>query len=163
MEQAMETVKVEPRPRRQRSITRQALDLSIKALISQGFSVRQTAATLKISTATVQAARKSMKDAGQDPQAYVSASRNEMLGKLTDHIFDKGLKMKKFRGSDVTTVMKDYSSRAFPTRQEGGGDNYSFVQINMNAALPTTTGCALGDGKTVEAEILNENRDDNIL
>ena len=163
MEQAMETVSQPARKTRPKNLARLTLDMTIKTLIGQGLSVRQVAATLKCSPTSVQRVRDAMKEAGQDPQALVSASRNELLGKVYDRFLQKGMKINKVRASDVVAVAKDYRSVAFPSRQEGGGDNYSFVQINMNAALPTTTGCALGDGKTVDAEILNENRDDNVL
>ena len=126
---------------------------------------------MHVAPTTVQRVRNSIKEAGQDPQALVSAHRNDLLGKVYDRFLEKGLKINKVRASDVVAVAKDYRSVAFPSRQESGGDSYSFVQINMNAAAPvlqglgpdpTTTGSVLDDGNTMEAEFVNEIKESSV-
>lgn len=163
MEQALQTDTPTARVRKTRNAVQMATDITIKALLSQGLTNRKIGAMLKCSPNTVQRVRDDMKDAGQDPQALVSASRNELLGKVYDRFMEKGLKIQKVKASDVVAVAKDYRSVAFPSRQEGGGDTFSFVQINMAAAAPSTTTCSeLGDGKTVDAEFVNEIKDSRV-
>lgn len=169
MEHAMEQVIPSPNPSKRKSrktdVTVLAREMSFKVLISQGYSQQKASEMLGLAPSTGGKIAARLREKGDDPQALVSACRNEKLGKFYDHVIGKGLKMKAFKGSDVVAVAKDYRSVAYPSRQEVGGDSYQFVQINMAPAAPvpqglgpdSTTRCGVLEvGETVDGEILNE-------
>lgn len=143
-----------------------ATDLTVKALLAKGASIRKVAEVLGCSPTTIQRIKDRLSAQGEDLKSgLLSPARDENAGKLIDHFIGKGLKMKQIKGSDALGAVKMYADRRWPAQQAAPpGPRISFVQINVDVARadlhlgahPTPTGGALEDGKTIKGEILNE-------
>jgi hypothetical protein len=110
-----------------------ATDTAIKALIAKGFSVRKAAEFMGISPTTVMRVRKEMTAQAQPGpiQPFGSAARDEKLGRLVDHFLDKGLKLRKIKGSDAIAAGKLYADRRYPTRSDPAPPAVSYTQVNL--------------------------------
>jgi DNA-binding transcriptional regulator YhcF (GntR family) len=149
---------------------RQAVENTIRAMVQQGSSIRKIAAALNISPNTVQRVRNDMKalQGTEDLKSgLLSPQRDQNTGKLIDHFIDKGLKMKKIKGSDALGAVKMYADRRWPVRSEAPPPARTFIQTNLNIFLPdsqpaavdvtpTTTRGVLEDGKETREKNLNQ-------
>jgi hypothetical protein len=94
----------------------------------------------------------------------MSPQRDQNAGKLIDHFIDKGLKMKKIKGSDALGAVKMYADRRWPAQQaEPPGPRVSFIQINVDClrsdlpgAHPTTI-CSDSEGGKIDINATNCN------
>jgi len=154
-----------------RSPIAQAADLTIKAMLLQGGSLRKIAAALHVSPTTVLAVKKRMlaqaPDAEDLKSSLMSSQRDQNAGKLIDHFIGKGLKMKKIKGSDALGAVKMYADRRWPVRSEAPPPARTFIQTNLNVFLPDprpaaldapvdTTCSVLGDEKAQETNNLSK-------
>lgn len=156
--------------KRKANPVRMAVDNTIKAMIEQGSSVRKIATALNISASTVQRVRNDMKalTPGEDLKTnLLSSARDTRTGLLIDHFIDKGLKLRKVRGSDAIAAAKLYADRRWPTRSEAPPPAELFVHVDLSIFKPDpldnakdvtpTTICSVeGEGKNEEGEIINE-------
>ena len=103
----------------------------------------------------------------------MSADRDAKVVKLVDHMLDKGVRLKEIKGSDALAAAKLYVDRRWPVRQEHGPATFNFANVNLNLFLPDSAPVALGapvdttcsvleDGKTQEANNLNESNTSNV-
>jgi len=156
---------------------RQAVENIIRAMIQQGSSVRKIAAALNISPNTVQRVRSDMKallPAEDQKSGLLCLQRDENTAKLIDHFIDKGLKMKKIKGSDALGAVKMYADRRWPVRSEAPPPVQLFVDVNLDVFRPDppddaqlgnvqdvtpATFCVSADGKT---ENLNQFKGANV-
>jgi hypothetical protein len=155
---------------------RTAAENTIKAMIMQGSSVRKIAAALHISTSVVQRVRNEMKalQGTEDLKSgLLSPDRDEKLGKLVDHFLDKGVKLRKVKGSDAIAAGKLYADRRWPARSEAPPPAQLFVHVDLSIfrpdpvdsaqdVTPTTTACVSADGKQTPGENLNQFKDANV-
>jgi hypothetical protein len=160
-----------PSGRKRRNPIQQAADLTIKAMLAQGTSIRAIADALHISKTTVQRVKKQMESRPADlpdlNSALLSPQRDEKLGKLVDHFLDKGLKLRKVKGSDALGAGKLYADRRWPVRSEAPPQVKLYVNVDLGQfrpdpldsaqdVTPTTTPCVSADGKQTEGENLNQ-------
>ena len=73
---------------------------------------------------------------GEETSGLVSVARDEKLGKLVDNFLDRGVKMKKIKGSDAIGVAKLYADRRYPVRSEAPPPSRTFVRMDLNIFLP---------------------------
>jgi hypothetical protein len=154
-----------------RNPIQQAADLTIKAMLLQGVSHRKIAEALNISAMTVSRVKARMCEQAPDAEdlksGLMSPRRDENTGKLIDHFIDKGLKMKKIKGSDALGAVKMYADRRWPVRTEAAPPSRTFIQTNLNIFLPdaqpaavdvtpTTTRGVLEGGKETREKNLNQ-------
>jgi len=154
-----------------RSPIAQAADLTIKAMLLQGTSIRKIAAALHVSPGSVQRVKARIcehsPDAPDLKSGLMSPVRDENAGKLIDHFIGKGLKMRTVKGSDALGAVKMYADRRWPVRTEAAPPSRSFVVTNLNIFLPdsqpaavdvtpTTTRGVLEDGKETREKNLNQ-------
>ena len=160
-----------PGVRRKRNPIQQAADLTIKAMLLQGASIRKVAAALHVSPTTVSRVKaricEQAPDAPDLKSGLMSPVRDENAGKLIDHFIGKGLKMRTVKGSDALGAVKMYADRRWPVRTEAAPPSRSFVVTNLNIFLPdsqpaavdvtpTTTRGVLEDGKETREKNLNQ-------
>ena len=122
-----------------RSPIQQAADLTIKAMLLQGTSIRKIAAALHVSPGTVQTIKRRIQTQAPDAEdlksGLMSPQRDANAGKLIDHFIGKGLKMKKIKGSDALGAVKMYAERRWPAQQAAPpGPRVSFVHVNIDVA-----------------------------
>jgi hypothetical protein len=55
---------------------------------------------------------------------------------LVDHFLDKGLKLRKVKGSDAIGVAKLYADRRYPVRNEVAPVSYSFTNVDLTIFAP---------------------------
>jgi hypothetical protein len=79
---------------------------------------------------------KRLKEQGEETSAFLSVPRDEKLAKLVDHFLDKGLKLRKVKGSDAIGAAKLYADRRYPVRSEAPLPSRTFIQTNLNIFLP---------------------------
>jgi DNA-binding CsgD family transcriptional regulator len=153
-----------------------ALETNIKAMIQQGSSVRKIAAALSISPNTVQRVRNQMTallPAEDRKSGLLSPVRDEKVGKLIDHFLDKGVKLKKIKGSDALGAVREYAARRWPVRSEAPPQVKLYVNVDLGQfrpdpldsaqdVTPTTTSCVSADGKQTEGENLNQFKGANV-
>lgn len=151
-----------------------ATDLTVKSLLAKGGSIRQVAAVLGCSPTTIQRIKDRLSAQGEDLKSdLLSPCRDEKLGKLVDHFLDKGLKLKKIKGSDALGAGKLYADRRWPVRSEAPPPVQLYVNIDLTEfrpdpvagaqdVTPTTIPCIETDGKQPQAQILNEFKDANV-
>jgi hypothetical protein len=154
-----------------RNPIQQAADLTIKAMLLQGVSHRKIAEALNISAMTVSRVKaricEQAPDAPDLKSGLLSPQRDQNTGKLIDHFIDKGLKMKKIKGSDAISAAKMYADRRWPVRTEAPPPSRTFIQTNLNIFLPDpqpapqdapidTTCSVLEDGKKTGEKNLNQ-------
>jgi len=166
-----------PSGRKRRNPIQQAADLTIKAMLAQGTSIRAIAAALHISKTTVMRVKKEAESRPVDlpdlNSALLSPSRDEKLGRLVDHFLDKGLKLRTVKGSDALGAGKLYADRRWPVRSEAPPPVRTFIQTNLNIFLPDsapaelgapvdTTCCVPDDGKQTPGENLNQFKGANV-
>jgi hypothetical protein len=160
-----------------RSPIAQAADLTIKAMLLQGGSLRKIAAALHVSPTTVMAVKKRMltqaPDAADLKSGLMSPRLGQMSAAVVEHFLKKGAKLKTVKGSDAMAAVKTVADRQWPIRQEHGPASFSFANVNLNIFLPDsqpapsgapldTTCSVLEDGKQTEGENLNEFKDANV-
>ena len=110
-----------------------ASDMTTKALLTKGISIRKAAEILGVSPTTIQRTKDRLRAQGEEISSLFTPVRDEKLGKLIDHFVDKGIKMKKIKGSDALGAGKIYADRRYPVRQpEVAGGDISFTQINIS-------------------------------
>jgi len=125
--------KLGPRPRNPIQV---ASDTAIKALMAKGFSVRKAAEFMGISPSTAQKAMTRLRAQGEETSGLVSVARDEKLGKLVDNFLDRGVKMKKIKGSDAIGVAKLYADRRYPVRQDSAPPSRTFIKMDLSIFLP---------------------------
>ena len=160
-----------PGVRRKRNPIQQAADLTIKAMLLQGASIRKVAAALHVSPTTVSRVKARIcehsPDAPDLKSGLMSPVRDENAGKLIDHFIGKGLKMRTVKGSDALGAVKMYADRRWPVRTEAAPPSRTFVVSNLNIFLPDsqpapqdapidTTCSVLEDGKETREKNLNQ-------
>lgn len=166
-----------PGKRKRRSPIAQASDLTIKAMLLQGTSIRKIAAALYVSPGTVMAVKKRIQtqspDAADLKSGLMSPRLGEMSAAVVEHFLKKGAKLKTVKGSDAMAAVKTVADRQWPVRQEHGPASFSFANINLNLFLPDpqpaalgapvdTTRSDLGDGKQTQGEYPNEFNSGNV-
>ena len=124
-----------PRKPRKTNAVQQAMDVSFKALISQGIPKSRAAKILGLSETAGYKIAKRLQAKGEDVSGLLSAEGDEKLKTLVYRMMDKGAKIRKIKGSDAIGAAKLYADRRFPIRQESGGDtNISFTVVNLNSS-----------------------------
>jgi transposase len=166
-----------PGTRHRRNPIQQAADLTIKAMLAQGTSIRKVAAALNISPTTVSRVKARMctnaPDAEDLKSGLMSPRLGEMSAAVVEHFLKKGAKLKTIKGSDAMAAVKTVADRQWPVRQEHGPATFNFANVNLNLFLPDSAPAALGapvdttcsvleDGKTQEANNLNEFNTSNV-
>jgi len=123
-----------------------AQDLAYKALRSKGLTQEAAAKLIGIHPSSASRYEKRLKDeaaaAGQpDPiQPLMSQDRDEKLGRLVDHFLDKGLKLRKVKGSDAIAAGKLYADRRYPVRSDPAPASINFTTVNLiEIANPSPT------------------------
>jgi transposase len=160
-----------PGKRKRRSPIAQASDLTIKAMLLQGTSIRKIAAALYVSPSTVQRVKGRMctqaPDAEDLKSGLMSPRLAEMSVAVVEHFLKKGTKLKTIKGSDAIAAVKTVADRQWPVRQDGAPPTHLYVNIDLEQfrpdpldsaqdVTPTPTGCVSGDGKQDKDENLNE-------
>lgn len=144
---------------RKRNPIQMASDTAIKALMAKGFSVRKAAEFMGISPTTAQKAMTRLREQGELTSGLVSVARDEKLGKLVDNFLDRGVKMKKIKGSDAIGVAKLYADRRYPVRQDSAPPPRTFINVDLSVFLndpppaPKTIDLELGAASTTTDDI----------
>jgi len=160
-----------PGIKRKRNPIQQAADLTIKAMLAQGTSIRAIAAALHVSPTTVSRVKARLCENAPDAEDLKSGLMSPRLGEMSadvvEHFLRKGAKLKTIKGSDAMAAVKEVAARQWPVRQEHNPASFSFANINLNVFLPdstpaavdvtpTPTGSVSDDGKTEEAKNPNQ-------
>ena len=120
----------------QRKIRKSAVqvgqDLAYKALRSKGLTQEATAKALGLHPSSGSRIEARIKEAEGLTNGLLSPERDENAAKLIDHFINKGLAMKKVKGSDALGAVKLYTDRRWPAKAEAPGPQVSFVQINVD-------------------------------
>jgi transposase len=160
-----------PGVRRKRNPIQQAADLTIKAMLLQGASIRKVAAALHVSPTTVSRVKARICEQAPDAEDLKSGLMSPRLGEMSaavvEHFLKKGAKLKTVKGSDAMAAVKTVADRQWPVRQEHGPASFSFANINLNLFLPDSqpapegapvdTTCSVSeDGKQDKDKTLNE-------
>jgi hypothetical protein len=127
------------RPPRQRNPIQQAADLTIKAMLLQGTSIRTIAKALHLGTMTVQRAKARLlaTDPGAEDlkSSLMSPHLGEMSVAVVEHFLKKGAKLKVVKGSDAMAAVKAVADRHWPVQQSTPPiPRISFVLVNVDVA-----------------------------
>ena len=137
--QALDPVTGHParKPGRPRNPIQTATDMTIKAMILQGASIRGIAKALNIGQSTVARIRSRIVNApgaAEECPGLLSPKRDELAGKVIDRFLEAGSKMKRIRGSDALGAVKLYSDRRWPTRKDDAPGPQSFTAVFIQEA-----------------------------
>lgn len=163
------------KPHRQRNPIQQAADLTIKAMLLQGASIRTIGKALHLGTMTVQRAKARLlatDPAAEDLKSGLMSPRlGEMSVAVVEHFLAKGAKLKAVKGSDAMAAVKVVADRHWPAQQAAPpGPRISFVLLNVDIARadlhvgahPTPICGGSEGGKTIIVENLNESNTCNV-
>jgi transposase len=166
-----------PGTHRKRNPIQQAADLTIKAMLVQGTSIRAIAAALHVSPTTVSRVKARLCENAPDAEDLKSGLMSPRLGEMSvavvEHFLKKGAKLKAIKGSDAIAAVKTVADRQWPVRQEHSPASFSFTNVNLNLFLPDpqpeaqgapvdTTCSVLDGGKQTRDENLNQFKDANV-
>lgn len=123
---------------RKRNPIQQASDLTIKAMLGQGASLRTIAEALHLSKTTVARvkARICAQPSGAEDlkSGLMSPLIGEMSIEVVKHFLTEGKKLKVIKGSDAMAAVKVVADRQWPAQQAApAGPRIQFVQINIDA------------------------------
>ena len=119
------------KPRKPKAVQR-ASDLAFSSLVAAGVPIGKAAKLLGFDPTTGSRIKKRLEQQGEGISSLVSTSRDEKLGKLIDTYLEKGIRVRKIRGSDALGAAKLYADRSFPVRQEGSKQEYKFVRVDIS-------------------------------
>ena len=160
-----------PGTRRKRNPIQQAADLTIKAMLVQGASIRKVAAALNISPTTVSRVKARICEQSPDAEDLKSGLMSPHLGKMSvavvEHFLKKGATLRVIKGSDAMAAVKAVQDRQCPIPGDAPAPSRTFVVSNLNIFLPDsqpapqdapigTTCSVLEDGKQTREKNLNQ-------
>lgn len=129
-----------PGTKRKRNPIQQAADLTIKAMLAQGTSIRAIAAALHVSPTTVSRVKARLCENAPDAEDLKSGLMSPRLGEMSvavvEHFLEKGAKLKRIKGSDAIAAVKTVADRQWPLRQDSAPPLYMFVDIDLNQFRP---------------------------
>jgi len=124
---------------RRRNLAQLGQDLAFKALRAQGVTQAAAAKALGLAPESGYRLERRLKETAaasgqEDPiQALGSRQRDEKTAQVIDHFLDAGARMprSKIKGSDVTTTLKLYADRRWPSRSEQAPSNVITTTVNL--------------------------------
>ena len=118
-----------PRKKYRKRPDTRARELAFMSLISSGIKPSKASEMLGFSPGTGSRIAARLREQGNEIPTLVSIARTEKVQRVMDRILDSGVKMQKFKGSDVTNTVKMYLDRSNPVRQDVGRPEVSFVKM----------------------------------
>ena len=121
-----------PRKKYRKRPDTRARELAFQALISSGIKPSKASEMLGFSPGTGSRIAARLREQGNEIPTLVSVARTEKVQRVMDRILDSGVKMREFKGSDVTNTMKMYLDRSNPLRQDQSGDSFNYVEVDIS-------------------------------
>ncbi len=105
--------------------------MAFKALRGQGLTQEQAAKALGMHPGSGVRIEARIKEELGLTNGLLSPQRDEMAGKVLDHLLQKGSKLKAVKGSDALGAVKVYADRRWPAKNDQVPASISFVEINI--------------------------------
>ena len=121
-----------PRKKYRKRPDTRARELAFMSLISSGIKPSKASKILGFSPGTGSRIAARLREQGNEIPTLVSIARTEKVQRVMDRILDSGVKMREFKGSDVTNTMKIYLDRSDPVRVDSGKPTFNFVKVDIS-------------------------------